>query len=175
MGAINVLNLQIFALALMPLLSGSFPDHGAQADLLTLLGVQPTVSREFMVGYWKATDHFYRWGITDKRKATVRKLNGNALMAIRADGTMKMIRLFQPSEGRWEMTEDGIRFHDPDHPERGSQTFGIRKRDENRIWMLLPFSGGATGIGMVRIDREQYADIVAKLEPKKKKAGNNGQ
>jgi hypothetical protein len=168
-----VLNLHIFALALMPLLSGSFPDQGAQADLLTLLGVQPAVSREFMVGYWKSSDHFYRWGITDKRKATVRKLNGNALMAIRADGTMKMIRLFQPAEGRWEMTEEGIRFHDPDHPERGTQTFGIRKRDENRIWMLLPFAGGATGIGMVRIDQEQYDILAAKLKPTKKNARNN--
>jgi hypothetical protein len=158
-----VLNLQVFALTLMPLLSGSLPGQSAQSDALALLGAQPAISAQFMVGYWKSSDHFYRWGITDKRKATVRKFSGAALMAIEPDGKMQMIHLFQPSSGRWEMAGDGIRFYDPNHPERGAQTFGVRKRDENRIWMLLPFSGGASGIGMVRINREEYMRLAAKL------------
>ncbi len=165
---IIVINLQVFALTLIPLFSGSLPGSAvANPDLLSLLGVQPSITTEFMVGHWRYIDHFYRWGITDKKKATVQRFDEHALMSLRDDGTMRMIKLFRPSEGRWEMTAEGIRFYNPEHPERGSQTFPVKKRDDNRIWLLLPFSGGAVGIGLARITAEDFSQEIQRAARKR--------
>ncbi len=165
---IIVLNLQVFALTLIPLFSGGLPGSAVgDPDLFTLLGVQSSISTEFMVGHWRYVDHFCRWGITDKKKATVHRFDEHAVMSLGADGTMRMVKLFRPSEGRWEMTADGIRFYNPEHPERGSQTFPVKKRDENRIWLLLPFSGGAVGIGLARITAEDFAQEIQRAARKR--------
>jgi hypothetical protein len=146
-----VLNMQVLALALIPLLSGAVPRDGAMVSPLALLGIEERISADFMTGTWKSSDEFFRWGITDKDKAKVRSFRGHAIMSLNKDGSMKMVNLFRPQEGRWELSADGIVIFDPRYPERGSQLLPIKKRDKDRIWLLLPFSGGATGIGMVRV------------------------
>lgn len=115
-----------------------------------LVGIHEAVSAEFMVGEWRYADQFERWGITDKEKSRVSNVRSDAMMELRADGTMKMSNFFRPSEGAWEMTENGLVIHDPKRPERGSQTIPVKKRDENSIWLLLPFTGGSAGVGMKR-------------------------
>jgi hypothetical protein len=109
-----------------------------------------------MVGAWKYSDEFFRWGVTDKDKAKVRPFKGNAFMSLSENGELKMLNFFRPKEGRWELTRAGILIHDPSHPERGSQILPVRKRDKDRIWLLLPFTGGATGIGMARVPDEDF-------------------
>ena len=42
-------------------------------------------------------------------------------MSLNKDGTMKMVNLFRPQEGRWELSADGVVIFDPRYPERGSQ------------------------------------------------------
>jgi len=146
-----LLNLQILVLTLIPLFSGVLPtDRGAAVSPATLLG-REEVSSEFIAGVWKYSDEFFRWGVTDKDRARVKPFRGNAFMVLRPDGTMKMVNLFQPKEGRWELTPRGLLIHDPRYPERGSQVLPVRKRGEDRIWVLLPFTGGAAGIGMERV------------------------
>jgi hypothetical protein len=146
-----VLNFQVLALALIPLLSGVVPRDGAMVSPLALLGIEEHVSADFMAGTWKSSDEFFRWGITDKERAKVRQFKGQARMSLNRDGTMKMINLFRPKEGRWELSADGVVIFDPRYPERGSQLLPVKKRDKDRIWLLLPFAGGAAGIGMVRV------------------------
>jgi hypothetical protein len=165
-----VLSAQIFALTLIPLLSGVVPGNGSSAvDLWALLEFDQPVSQQFMVGTWKYSDHFVRWGITDKGKAKIERVRGDSFMTLRQNGTMKMINLFRPSEGRWEMSERGLIFYDPKHPERGSQILEVKKRDENRIWLLLPYAGGANGIGMMRVPEEELLRTIKEVErlPKK--------
>jgi len=146
-----LLNLQILVLTLIPLFSGVLPtDRGAAVSPATLLG-REEVSSEFITGVWKYSEEFFRWGVTDKDRARVKPFRGNSFMVLRPDGTMKMINLFRPKEGRWELTPGGLLIHDPRYPERGSQVLPVRKRGEDRIWVLLPFTGGAAGIGMVRV------------------------
>jgi len=153
-----VLNLQVFVLTLIPLLSGAVPGDGRMPmGALSLLGIGDPVSKEFMMGTWKYSDEFFRWGITDKEKAEVRPFRGRAFMALHEDGTAKMVNLFRPAEGRWEVSEDSIVLYDPNRPERISQTLPVRKRDQDRIWVLLPFTGGASGIGMVRVSPEEMS------------------
>ena len=149
-----MLNIQVLALTLIPLLSGVAPNEGSMpGSPLSILGIEERIGSEFMVGTWKCSDDFVRWGVTDRKRARakVSRFRGNCLMTLHTDGTMKMVNLFRPSEGRWEMTDRGLVLYDPRYPERGSQVLPIRKRDENRIWLLLPFTHGSTGIGMVRV------------------------
>lgn len=150
-----MLSLQILALSLIPLLSGAVPDYpNSIISPLTLLGIGEPMSSDFIVGKWKYSDEFFKWGITDKSKARVKPFKGNAFMSIQGDGKIKMVNLFRPAEGRWELSHQGLLIYDPDHPDRGSRILPIRKRDADRIWVLLPFTGGASGIGMVRVPSE---------------------
>jgi len=153
-----LLNLQVLALTLIPLFSGAVPGtDNAAISPLALLGIGEPISAEFMIGTWKYSDEFFRWGITDKAKAKVRPFRGNAFMTIYRDGTVKMVNLFRPAEGRWELSEEGIVIYEPQYPERVSHILPIRKRDRDRIWVLLPFTGGASGIGMARVPEEQHS------------------
>jgi hypothetical protein len=161
----TLLSTQVLALTLIPILSGVVPGSSAAVmDLPAVLGIDRPVERSFMVGSWKYSDLFVRWGITDKRKASVTGFSGNAFMSLEKDGTMKMVNLFKPDSGLWEMTGRGLVIHDPEHPERGSQLIPVRKRDDNRVWLLLPFAGGATGIGMVRVPTEELRAASSKPE-----------
>lgn len=159
-----MLNAQVLALSLIPLLSGVVPGGGATAiDLPTLLGIDRPLTASFMVGVWKHTDQFVRWGITDKKRAVIQNTGSNGFMCLRENGTATMANLFKPDKGSWEVSGRGIAIRDPDHPERGTQFIPVMKRDENRIWLLLPFAGGATGIGMVRVTEEaMVAEITAR-------------
>jgi hypothetical protein len=168
-----VLNMQVLALALIPLLSGAVPRDGAMVSPLALLGIEERISTDFIAGTWKSSDEFFRWGITDKDKARVRSFRGHAIMSLNKDGTMKMVNLFRPQEGRWELSADGIVIFDPRYPERGSQLLPIKKRDKDRIWLLLPFSGGSTGIGMVRIPDGDLAVTGTQIVKDPKKHSRN--
>jgi hypothetical protein len=165
-----VLNFQVLALALIPLLSGVVPRDGAMVSPLALLGIEERISADFMAGTWKSSDEFFRWGITDKEKARVRQFKGHAYMSLNKDGTMKMVNLFRPPEGHWELSADGVVIFDPRYPERGSQLLPVKKRDKDKIWLLLPFAGGAAGIGMVRVPEGEMALTGAQIvkDPKRR-------
>ncbi len=143
-------DLQILVLTLFPLLSGITPMSTSIVDAPALVGAHERVKAEFMVGEWRYADQFEKWGITDKEKSRVTSVRSDAVMTLNPDGTMTMKNLFRPSEGSWEMTEQGLVIHDPRRPERGSQLIPVKKRDDNRIWLLLPFTGGSAGVGMRR-------------------------
>lgn len=143
-------DLQILVLTLFPLLSGITPMTGSIAEAPALVGVHEPVTAEFMVGEWRYADQFEKWGITDKEKSRVTNVRSDAVMNLKRDGTMTMTNLFRPNEGAWEMTASGLVIYDPKRPERGSQTLPVKKRDQNRIWLLLPFTGGSAGVGMKR-------------------------
>ena len=116
-----------------------------------LVGISESVSADFMIGKWKWLDQFSKWGLTDKEKSRVTTSEKQpATLEINSDGTYTMTNLFRPVKGRWEISEKGLIIYDPVFPERGTQLIPVRKRDENRIWLLLPFSGGSIGIGMIR-------------------------
>jgi hypothetical protein len=169
-----VLNFQVLALALIPLLSGVVPRDGAMVSPLALLGIEDLITADFMTGTWKSSDEFFRWGITDKEKARVRQFKGQAHMSLNRDGTMKMINLFRPKEGRWELSADGVVIFDPRYPDRGSQLLPVKKRDKDRIWLLLPFAGGAAGIGMVRVpDGEMDLTRTQIVKDPKKRSKNS--
>ncbi len=168
-----MLNFQVLALALIPLLSGVVPRDGALVSPIALLGIEERISAEFMAGTWKSSDEFFRWGITDKEKAKVRQFKGQAHMSLNKDGTMKMVNLFRPQEGRWELSADGVVIFDPRYPERGSQLLPVKKRDKDRIWLLLPFAGGAAGIGMVRVPEGEMALTGAQIVKDPKKRSKN--
>jgi hypothetical protein len=159
---ISVLNLQVFILTLMPLLSGTVPGDGRMPiGALSFLGIGDSISAEFLVGNWQYSDEFFKWGITDKDRAEVRPFRGRAFMSLERDGTMKMINLFRPAQGRWELTDEGIVLFDPRFTDRVAQILPVRKRDHDRIWLLLPFTGGASGIGMKRISEEEMSKALA--------------
>ena len=104
-----------------------------------------------MIGRWKSLDKFSKWGVTDKEKSRVTVTDRTkAVLDINEDGTFSMSYLFKPSKGRWEISPKGLLIYDPAASERAAQLIPIRKRDENRIWLLLPFAQGAIGIGMER-------------------------
>jgi len=152
------LNIQVFALTLIPLLAGVVPNEpGIPRSPLIGSMEEVRVTSEFMVGTWRCSDDFFRWGVTDRKSARVTRFAGKCLMTPRKDGTMKMENLFRPSEGRWEMTDHGLVLHDEKYPKRGAQLLPVRKRDANRIWVLLPFAHGANGIGMVRVSDDASA------------------
>lgn len=148
----------MLALSLIPLFSGAIPaSEGVALSPLALLGMGEPISAQFMVGTWKCSDDFFRWGITDKAKAKVKPFRGNAFMSVYPDGTVKMVNLFRPTEARWELSEEGMVIYDPERPQRVSHILPIRKRDQDHIWVLLPFTGGASGIGMVRVPEENVS------------------
>ncbi|MGB6064867.1 MAG: hypothetical protein WBG50_08660 [Desulfomonilaceae bacterium] len=168
-----MLHMQVLVLALMPLLSGVVPRDGAMVSPLDLLGIESRISSDFMAGTWKSSDEFFRWGVTDKEKAKVRSFRGHAFMALHKNGAMRMINLFRPPEGRWDASPDGIVIFDPTHPERGSQLLPVKKRDKDRIWLLLPFAGGATGIGMVRVPDGEMPSVGTYIVQDQKKRIRN--
>ncbi len=160
-----MVNIQVLALALIPLLSGGVPQSGGGvSEPLALLGLEQPISSDYLVGDWRYSHHFFRWGITDKKRVSVRRFTGNALMRLRPDGTVKMVNLFLPHEGRWELSDQGLLIYDPDNPERGSQVLPVRKGRDGKIWLLLPFSGGATGIGLERVPERDVALLEKKAE-----------
>ncbi len=151
-----MLNLQILALTLIPLLSGVAPrDAGIIQGATALLGIDQEVSAEFLVGTWRCAEGFFRWGITDRQKAHITPYREKASMSLNKDGTLRTENFLGPAEGRWELTPRGLVIYDPKHPEWGSKLLPVRKRDKDRIWVLLPFSEGAVGIGMVRLSEEE--------------------
>jgi len=147
-----LLDLQVLILTLMPLFSGVTPMETPAVPLsMGLVGISESVSADFMIGKWKWLDQFSKWGLTDKEKSRVTTSEKQpAALEINSDGTYTMTNLFRPVKGRWEISEKGLIIYDPVFPERGTQLIPVRKRDENRIWLLLPFSGGSIGIGMIR-------------------------
>jgi hypothetical protein len=163
------LNLQILALSLIPLLSGIVPDDRTMAMPAHLLGLEERVTEEFLIGTWKYSEDFFRWGPSDKDKAKIKPFRGNAYMQIEKGGTMKMVNLFRPSEPRWKLTQEGILIYDPKYPERTSRILPVKKRDKDRIWVMLPFAGGATGIGMVRVPDDELSSSVHKTEKPQEK------
>ena len=161
-----MLSQQILALTLIPLLAGVVPGGASRSiDLPALLGIDKPVSRSYLLGAWKFSEHFVKWGVTDKKPAKVARYRGDAFMELSEDGTIRMINLFLPELGRWEISDKGVIIYDPKHPERGSQMIPIRKRDRDRMWMLLPFAGGANGLGMERVDHAEFQEALKR--PKK--------
>ncbi len=122
--------------------------------MVPILGIEQSLSKEFLCGTWKFSEEFFRWGATDLKRSTVKPSHGNSLMILRSDGTMEMRKLFIPSQGVWELTASGILIHDPKHPERPPRLLPVKKRSDDGIWILLPFSNGAVGIGMVKVSEE---------------------
>lgn len=152
-----MLTIQIMALSLIPLLSGIVPDDRTISSPAHLLGVEGQVSEEFLIGTWKYSEDFFRWGLADKDKAKIRPFRGNAYMRVERGGVIKMINLFKPSEANWELSQEGILIRDPKYPDRSSQILPIKKRDKDRIWVMLPFAAGSTGIGMVRVPDDEIS------------------
>ncbi|MFH1114923.1 MAG: hypothetical protein V1792_13510 [Pseudomonadota bacterium] len=153
-----MLNIQIFALTLIPLLAGVVPNEAGIPRSPLIVGVEAAGDMsDFVVGTWRCADDFFRWGVTSRETTRVKRFTGKCLMTLRKDGTMKMENLFRPSEGRWEMTDQGLLLYDGRNPKRAAQLLPVRKRDENRMWVLLPFAHGANGIGMERVTEEPPA------------------
>ncbi len=159
-----MLSIQILALSLVPLLSGIVPDDRTISSPAHLLGVEDRVTEEFLIGTWKCSEDFFRWGLADKDKAKIRPFRGNAYMRVEKNGTIRMINLFKPSEAQWELTQEGILMQDPKYPERASQVLPVKKRDKDRIWVMLPFAAGSTGIGMVRVPDDEMSSSGHKIE-----------
>ena len=152
-----LLNLQILALTLLPFLAGVHPSTGGAVTPLALLGIEERATEEFLVGTWKCTDDYFRWGVTDREDARVGRFRGKAFMVLNKDKTMKMVNLFRPRQGKWELTERGLLIYDPRFIERGSQVLVVKKRGKDRLLLLLPFAGGSTGVGMVRVPEGEAA------------------
>jgi hypothetical protein len=147
-----LLDLQVLILTLMPLFSGVTPQEAPGLSPSTnLVGVSEPITADFIVGKWRKLDEFSKWGVTDKEKSRVIPNDkSQAFLQVNPDGTFVMSNLFKPSKGRWDLTAKGLLIYDPEAPDRGTQLIPVRKRDDNRVWLLLPFSGGSIGIGMVR-------------------------
>lgn len=76
-------------------------------------------------------------------------------MRLDKDRTVTMLNLFQPAKAHWEPAPGGIVILDPKHPARDAKLLPVKKRDQDRIWVMLPFAGGASGIGMERVSEEE--------------------
>ncbi len=158
-----MLNLKILALTLIPLFSAGAPKDGVGVlTPLELLGIHQKVSKEFLVGNWRHTHDFFRWGTTDKSRATIKRFPGFGLMRLKANGSVQMFNLFKPAKGKWRLTDRGLLITDPLHPERGEHLLPVRKKSDNRIWILLPFTGGASGIGLTRISDERIDWVITR-------------
>lgn len=134
-------------------LSGIVPPAGVSP--LELLGFEETITSEFLIGTWRCSDDFIRWDVADVKERRSGRARSTCGMILRSDGTMQMVNLFRPEQGRWKLSTEGLLIHDPAHPGRGWQAIPVRKRGEDGIWLFLPFSGGATGIGMERVYEER--------------------
>ncbi|MGC8604602.1 MAG: hypothetical protein ACP5VS_13085 [Desulfomonilaceae bacterium] len=147
-----MLDLQVLIITLMPLFSGVTPQESpGSSPAVNLVGISEPLSADFIIGRWKWLDQFSKWGVTDKEKAHITSTDRTeATLEINKDGTFSMSHLFRPEKGRWELSDKGLLIYDPKAIERGTQLIPVRKRDKNRIWMLLPFAQGAIGIGMER-------------------------
>lgn len=169
LGCTMMLELQILFLTLIPVFSGIVP-HDSLSGLSpsALFGVAETVTADFLQGTWQTSDEFFKWGVTDRQKATLRSFRETGFVRFNKDGTVHMVNLFQPNEGRWEVTEKGLILKDPRYPEAPPRVVPVRKRDENRMWLLMPFSGGAIGIGLVRTPGEDIPfEELQKKAPKR--------
>jgi hypothetical protein len=152
-----VLDLQVLFLTLIPVFSGIVPHDGLTSITPSaLFGISEPLTKEFLMGTWKTSEEFFKWGITDREKATLRPFRKAGYVSFNRDGTLKMANLFQPTEGRWEIRETGLVLTDPRYPQATERVVPLRKRDHDRIWLLLPFSGGAIGVGMVRVPDEEF-------------------
>lgn len=161
----TLLNLQVLALTLIPLLCPVVPGDGADyMDPLTLLGIEESVDRPFLLGTWKCTKHFVKWGRLDRKRAKVTEYSGRSYMSLYEDGSVRMLNLFQPERGKWDLTEDGIVLYDPARPDRVSKLIPVHKRSKDFVWLILPFAGGANGIGMVRVSAEDYEDAERRMD-----------
>jgi hypothetical protein len=170
--------LQILVLTLAPIFSGVVPGSNGGVDVPTLVGAYRPPSADFLVGSWRLSEQFMRWGLTDKEKAKIRETHSKAFMELRADGTARMRNLFRPAEGKWEISDRGLVLYDPLHPEFGSQILVVQKRDENRIWVLLPFAGGANAIGLKRVPDHEFGDkdqdaVKSEQTPRTSKPGDS--
>jgi hypothetical protein len=166
-----VLDLQVLFLTLIPVFSGIVPHDGLTSITPSaLFGVSEPLTKEFLTGTWKTSEEFFKWGITDRDKATLRPFRKAGYVSFNRDGTLKMANLFQPAEGRWEIRDTGLVLTDPRYPQATERVVPLRKRDNDRIWLLLPFSGGAIGVGMVRVSDEQFqaAETVVRKDIREK-------
>jgi hypothetical protein len=160
-----LLNLKILALTLIPIFSAGAPKDGVGIMApLELVGVHGKISEEFLVGSWRHTHDFFRWGATDRRRAQIKRFPGYALMRLEADGDIEMYNLFKPSKGKWKLTDKGLMIHDPAFPERGSHTLPIRKKSKDRIWVMLPFTEGASGVGLTRVSEKRARWIIGRAQ-----------
>lgn len=148
-----LVSLQVLVLTMASFLSGIVPPVGVSP--LELLGFEETVTSEFLIGTWRCSDDFIRWDVTDVKDTRSSRRRSICGMILRSDGTMEMVNLFRPEQGRWKLSTEGLLIQDPAHPGRGWQAIPVRKRGEDGIWLFLPFSGGATGVGMERVDEQR--------------------
>jgi len=155
-----LLDLQVLFLTLIPVFSGIVPHDGLTSMLPgALFGISETLTEEFLTGTWKTSEEFFKWGITDREKSTLRPVRRAGYVSFYKDGSLKMANLFQPAEGRWELRETGLVLTDPRYPQSTERLVPVRKRDNDRIWLLLPFSGGAIGVGMERVPEDEFQAV----------------
>lgn len=159
-----MLNIQILVLSLIPLLSGIVPDDRSALSSAALLGMEDSVTEQFLVGTWKYSEDLFRWGLADKEKARIKPSKTQAFMKLQEDGSIHMVNFFRPAAGNWHLTPQGIAISAPGFPDR-LQILPVRKRDKDRIWLLLPFASGSIGIGMLRIPDEDLSILEKKIRP----------
>ncbi len=147
---------------MIPLLSGIVPDDRSALSSTALLGMEDSVTEQFLVGTWKYSEDLFRWGLADKEKARIKPSRTQAFMRLREDGTIHMVNFFRPANGHWHLTPEGIAISGPGFPDR-FQILPVRKRDKDRIWLLLPFASGSIGIGMLRIPDEDPSVLEKKI------------
>jgi hypothetical protein len=166
-----LLKAQVLALILFSFLSGSVPGEKAIISPLSLMGFHEPLDESFLVGTWVYSDEFFKWGITDKEKSRIRASRNNSGMILDKDGSMRMVNFFKPERGKWELSNNNIAIYDPKFPYRAAQILPVLKRDENRIWVLLPFTNGSSGIGMQRAKEDDLLRPVSNenktIEPKR--------
>lgn len=147
-------------LTLIPVFSGIVPHDGLTSALPgALFGISEPLTKEFLTGTWKTSEEFFKWGITDREKSTVRPVRKPGYVSFNKDGSLKMANLFHPAEGRWELRETELVLMDPRYPQSTKRLISVRKRDNDRIWLLLPFSGGAIGVGMERVPDDEFQAV----------------
>jgi hypothetical protein len=151
-----LVSLQVLVLTMASFLAGVVPPAGVSP--LELLGFEDPVTSDFLIGTWRCSDDFFRWDVADIKERRSGGARRTCLMILRSDGTMRMVNLFRPEQGRWKLTGEGLLIRDPTHPGSGWQAIPVRKRSEDSVWLFLPFSGGATGVGMERVDEERGSE-----------------
>lgn len=147
-----MVSLEVMILTMASFLAGLVPPAGVSP--LEVLGLEESITPEFLTGTWHCSDNFVRWDVADIKERRSIRLRNKCHMILRSDGSMQMIDLFRPEHGRWKLSDQGLLIDDPAHPSRGWQAIPVRKRGAEGIWLFLPFSGGATGIGMERVKED---------------------